>query len=446
MIAHGVVVLRRALLSPEALTVLAFSVAQLALGLGSSRLLTQLASPPALGEYYLYMNLAQWLTLPATSSYPYLWKTWPMARASGRLPAFVRRIRHGLTWQSAFCIAGAAFIGLAGLVPASVQLVGTIAIVSATLAANLTLDPIQTIERRRVRAGVLALLATPFRQFALALACALFVGQSGAALLATQSAYGLFTTAVSVTFLIGVGRKVAGEAEPPTPAAPEETFSRFARFSTPFLVTGAVTQAAVSAERWGLATRADTGATAIFVQAVAVSIAATGAAALPITTYFTPLITQGAAKTPENPLLTASRPLRSYIVLTALALAACSVVISVLAGPLTAVFFGPKYRAIALLLPWTVSGQALFALSQAIALVPISVESTVGLNVALIGSKAAYIGLLVLTTVQGDYALWFSKCFLLSNLFYLLCMLGATALAVRRERARVDSVQAAAGP
>ena len=308
----------RRVFSREALTVLGFSVAQLVLGLGSTRLLTQLATPAALGEYYLYMNLAQWLTLPTGASYLYVWKNWTVARATGQGPGFARAIARGLGWQAIVCALGCLVLRAAGIATGSWLVLAVLGLVAIGQAVNQALDQVQTLERRRVLAGVLGLLATPVRQIALAVGLLLLAHSSSGSLLATQCLYGLATAAFSAwLFRRSIDSHYSGERSTAA-MAPDDLVAlpRFLRFSVPILITGIALQAGASAERWGLALRAAPGATALFVQAVAVSTAAASAATLPISTYFTPIISQAAASSPDDPLGAARRPILLFVAMS----------------------------------------------------------------------------------------------------------------------------------
>jgi O-antigen/teichoic acid export membrane protein len=433
----------RRFLSREALTVVGFSAAQLVLGLGSTRLLTQLADPAALGEYYLYMNLAQWLTLPTAASYLYVWKNWTVARASGQAPAFARSIARGLGWQALVCALGAVLIRAVGLASGSWLMLTALSLVAMGQAVNQALDQVQTLERRRVVAGVLGLLATPVRQLALALGLLVLAassrGSGSGALLLTQCLYGVGTAALSAwLFHLSVDSPYSGQRSP-TSAPPEDLVSlpRFLRFSLPILVTGLALLAGASAERWGLALRAGPDVTALFVQAVAVSTAAVSAATLPISTYFTPIISQAAASSPDDPLGAARHPIRWFVGTSALGLLVATLALAVLSGPITAIFFGPRFHGIAGLLPWAMVGQSLFGLAQAISMIPVAAEATVGVGAAFVSSRAVYLVLLLALPCYGDCGLWFSKCFAFANLLYLAGIVVAALRAMRSRRAAV---------
>jgi O-antigen/teichoic acid export membrane protein len=438
----------RRLLSPEALTVLGFSGAQLVLGLAGTRLLTQVADPAALGEFYLYMNLATWFTVPAASAYLYIWKNWPIARLTGRGPMLARSMGRGLALHAAFCAVGSIALRLAHVTQGPLWLtVGALALISVGLGVNQLLDPVQMLERRRVLGGLLGLLATPVRYVALAVGVLLLHAPSGTSLLEAQCVYGLLTAAFSAWLFRRTVESPYADVERSDGQASAvnlASFSRFLRFSIPFLVTTLTVQIAASVERWGLALRATPQSTALFVQAVGLSTAATGAATLPISTYFQPIISQNAARAPDHPFRAARRPLSLFLALSFLALLSTTIAAVAFARPITEIFFGPRYRGIFELLPWAMAGQALFAMGQALSMIPILVEATAGLAVVLVISKGVYLSLLIAIPSQGDCALWFSRCFALGNLLYLaaMCLLAGKALWARRgtHRAALEPV------
>jgi hypothetical protein len=180
-----------------------------------------------------------------------------------------------------------------------------------------------------------------------------------------------------------------------------------------------------------LALRSSPEATALFVQALGLALAATTAATLPIGTYFTPLISQAAASSPGDPLRAVSRPIRWFVLFSAAALVLCTAAAALLSGPVTTIFFGPRFQAIRELLPWTVLGQSLFLLAQALWMVPIAIESTGGAAAAFALSRVVYLGLLIWVPCHGDCALWYSKSFALANLLYLLAIVVVASRVMR---------------
>jgi O-antigen/teichoic acid export membrane protein len=324
-------------------------------------------------------------------------------------------------------------------VRASSLVLVALAIASVGQAVNAGLDPLQMLERHRVVSGVLGLLSTPVRWAVLSFGVVLVTHTSGASLLWTQAVYGVATAALSAwLFRRTVLSPYRGEpGASHTLASDELGARRFLGFAVPFLVMGIATQAAASAERWGLALRANAGATALFVQTVAVSLAAVSAVSMPISTYFAPIISQAAASTPGDPLSGASRPLRRFIVLSTVAIAAAAAGVGAFSGPITGILFGPRYHDIGVLLPWAMLGQAFFGVSQAVALVPISVDATVSASAALVVSKAIYLVLLLVVPSSGDWALLFVKCFALGNFLYLVGMIAAAVRTMRLRRVRI---------
>ena len=409
---------------------LAFSAAQLVLGLVSARVLTQVTPPNTLGEYYLLMNLAAWLVLPTSSSYLYIWRNWTVARVTGQTRTFSRAIWRGLLSQFAVCALGTVPIGLLGL--GRVHWFGLLAVslTAVGLATNQALDQIQTLERRRGLAGLLGLAATPLRQFALAAAVLVLSQSTGESLLVAQAGYGLVAAGLSVVLF----RKAANAPLSPSvstrPATAEDAltaFPRFVRFAAPFLVNAIVLQVAASAERWGLALRAAPDATALFVQATGVALAATGAVALPVNTYFLPIISQAAAQSANDPIGAARKPFKRFIVLNVALMALATVAMSVLAPLVAHVFFGPRYSGVAPLLPWAMAGQSLFAIGQALSLVPVSVDATRGVAAAFALARLTYVAVLVFIPCPWNCALWFVQCFTAGNLVYLVAILAVVA-------------------
>jgi hypothetical protein len=97
----------------------------------------------------------------------------------------------------------------------------------------------------------------------------------------------------------------------------------------------------------------------------------------------------------------------------------------------TKIFFGPRFQAVQDLLPWTVLGQSLFLLAQAVWMVPIAIESTAGAAAAFAASRVVYLSLLIWVPCHGRCELWFSKSFVLANLLYLLGVVLVASRALR---------------
>lgn len=414
-------------LDREAAAVLAFSVLNTVLGLAANRFLTEVVEPQALGEYYLLINLALWLVMPTASVYAYVWRHWPVAVRQGRGRWLARRMGLGLGGQAALAAAGS--VVLAGLIgwPA----VPWLALVCVGFAVSQAFDLIQTLERRRVIAGVLELIRTPLRQIVLALGSLLAV-QSGVLLLRIHAVYGLLAAAFSVAMLLCVLRR----ERPAAAGDPPRDFS--ARFilgySAPYFLTAAFTQLSTTAERWGLARLADTGQTALFVLALGLSTAAVTAVVTPGSLYYQAIISNRAAEG-ERPLAQALQPILRYALLTAVLLSGLVAGVTLLARPLTALAFGPAFAGIRTLLPWTILGAALFALGQCLVMIPMVRRDTIGPNVTLIASKAVYVGLLFSAGAEvGEAALVFARCYALSHVLYVVLMVLACAVQVRRAR------------
>jgi hypothetical protein len=187
------------------------------------------------------------------------------------------------------------------------------------------------------------------------------------------------------------------------------------------LGTALVTQLCTTAERWGLARVADTSSTALFVQAVGLSMAGAGAANGFLGTYFYPLIHRGAA-TGTDPLAGAQVPLRRYLLLSGAVCLAMVLLGVPLAGPASALLFGPRYAEVARLLPWTVGGSAFFACGQALSVRSLVKRDAIGPNVARTVSLLLYAAALVLLPPGADAALRFSRLYCAAQALYLLLM------------------------
>lgn len=419
----------------EALTVLFFAVLGPLLGLAANRLLTQAVPPLALGQLYLYMNLGLWLTIPATSAFVYVMRHWGIARARGAELHFARGALRGLALQAVVCALGALAFAACGLVPLVPALVLALTIHGIGGAAAQIFTAIPGLERRRVLAGFLGLLSQPVRLIAL-WAGALFLLKArptGDGLLLVQAGYsllfGLLATALFLQWLKRLG------AAPGVAGGDELTLRSFAAFSAPYLFTAVLTQVATSAERWGLARFQDPAATALFVQAVGLSMAIAGAFTQVLDTYYTPIISTAAAADPL-PLRGARKPVLAYLALTGLALGLMVVCVAFLSGPLTVALFGPRYAAVGPLLPWTACGAALFAVGQALSMVPFVTRDPIGQNVARSVALVTYSAALLLLPRVEQAALVFSKLFAAGHGLYVLFMLGVVLVQVRAHRQR----------
>ncbi len=416
----------------EAQTVVLFSALNLVLGLASNRLLTGAVPPFILGELYLFMNVALWLTLPTASGYVYVARHWPVARAHGAVGRLTTGIFKGLAIQALVIALGAGALRAFGFRYAAGF--GALALVAVSIGQAIiqALEPIQGSERRRVIAGILGLLGTPARQLLLALGFVLLSSHGFAGLLVAQAGYSMFAAAASMGALAILLRRHP-DSHPETPVARAQLSIRsFLAYAGPYLAGVVAAQLSTTAERWGLARRADTSATALFVQAVGLSTAAASACTGFLTAYFLPIITQSAS-TGQRPLASSWATSRKYVALAAAVLGGLVVAGATCAAPATRVLFGDRFQAVEALLPWTLLGAALFAFGQVLAVFPHSAREPVAPNVAYIASRGLYAALLVLSGSSPNLPLTFSKYFAACNALYVVSMSIFSLRLARRE-------------
>jgi O-antigen/teichoic acid export membrane protein len=429
----GILIWRRLRSNREARIVLVFSVLYILVGLGSNRLLTQLIEPEILGTYYLAMNLVVWLTLPATSAYIYVWRHWPVARANRVVKRFSRGLAWGLAGLAVVAMVGS--LGMAGGGIIGWEVVPFLCLLSLGTGINQVLDQIQTLERRRVTAGVLNLLGTPARQLVLALA-ALVLAPTGLILLGVQAVYGLLIATLSFGLCWLVIRNTSQEPDDDAKIPEGLRRSQFLWFCCPYLATAIISQLCNTAERWGLAHSADAGTTAQFVQAVGLAMAVVTASVAPLGTYFQPLISQAASQG-DSPLSQAMRPIRSYLLWVIGVLAVVATGTWLFAPYLTMILFGPAFSSVSDLLPLAVLGAGLFTLGQCVVVVPIAVRDPIGPNAAFLVSKAIYLALLVALPVSAEPAYRFCVYFAAGNAVYLAVILCVSVFWMR-EAAETD--------
>lgn len=419
----------------EAAIVVAFSSASVVGGLIGNRVLTQIVTPRALGELYLLMNLAHWLTIPTAAGYVYITRHWQVAQAHGSAHRFARAIGWGLLAQTGVAGVGALALHLLGIGIASWSSLCILWAICIAQAATQSLDPVQSMERRRVTAGLLGILGGPGRPFALALG-ALFIAQSGMGLLKAQAIYSSLLALATIAAFAWVLWRSPRSPEPSL--STELTLAAFVAFAAPSLVSSVMTQACASAERWGLAELANPGATALFVQAVGLATTVAGAATTFLNTYFLPLITQHALKT-ATPLRAARRPIQAYLLWNFFALAAAAGGIAAMSHSLTHLLFGPRFGSVGDLLPWTMVGAALFALGQALQIYPFTAREMTSPNVAFVLSKVAYVIVLLACASRGSgAAVLFAKVYATGSLLYAVAMVGVATRLIRRERGAVS--------
>lgn len=409
------------------------------LGLLANRLLTQAVPPAALGQLYLYMNLGLWLTIPSTSAFVYVMRHWGIARARGAELLFARGAVRGLLLQAVVCAVGALAFAMAGLMPLKLALVLALTIHGTSGAAAQIFTAIPGLERRRALAGFLGLLSQPVRLIALwGGALILMRGRpTGDGLLLVQAGYSL-VFGLLATWLFFQWLRRLGPL-PGVSGGDELSLRSFANFSLPYVFTAFLTQVATSAERWGLARFQDPAATALFVQAVGLSTALAGAFTGVLNTYYTPIISTAAAAVPL-PLRGARKPVLAYLALSGLALSLMAGCVALLSGPLTVALFGPRYAAVGPLLPWTACGAALFAVGQALSMIPFVTRDAIGQNLARSAALIVYSGALLFLPRVEDAALVFSKLFAAGHALYVVLMLGVVVWQVRGHRLAARSL------
>lgn len=431
--------LQRALNNYEARVVTVFSGLQLLLGLVGNRLLTGAVPPELLGKYYLYTNILLWLSLPSTSLYVYFMRHWSVARQHGVPGLLARRMAWVAAVQALLGLCGgllAAWSGKAGW-----WAVPFLTLIPAAVAIQQLLGQVPALERRRVMAGWLS-LASVSRPWFLA-AAALLPSLSLPMLLALHLVCSAAEVVLTLALLKWVLREIPLAAPSATCSRDLEPLSML-HFAFPYFITAIVTQCAGSAERWGLAAKADTAATALFVQAVGLAAAAVGAVMLPLRGYFHPIISELSGRT-DAPLRSTAVVLRRYMFTAVLSLSTLVLAVAMAAQPLTSVLLGARYQTAALLLPLTIVGAALFGLGQALAMVPFAARNAWGPNGALWCSNAFYIFAL-LSVPSDDRMLWrYCMLFIASNIVYAIFMCGIVIWHYRRA-ANSPSVSGAAGP
>lgn len=434
--------LQRLRRSTEATTVLVFSGLQVVLTLVSNRVLTELVPPAHLGEFYLLMNVVMWITLPTASGFIYVWRHWAHAVETGTEQTLFGFLRRAVGIQILFAIVVACVMRAAGWVVPSWRSAVFLVAACVGQAVGQAFDQVQTLKRRRVTAGILALIATPLRQLVLGVSAAAFVLDNGVDILGAQAAY--VTVAAGLSYFLTA--RLVPKASEPTADAPFVSAPTFLRFAAPFFFAGAATQVAASAERWGLALRADPGAAAVYVQALGLASAAAGAITNPIGNFFSPLIASGGAKTPENPLVGARSALKRYLVAMLVVLIGEALFVAIFARLLAGLFFGAKYSATATLLPWVAVAQAAFAFAVALAMVPLVAGRTVSVNIATTTARLAFVALVVFGPSLGRADQTFAIYLMVAQCAYLLLMLWIALAAFRESSRRAGAGDAKVSP
>jgi hypothetical protein len=423
----------RLLRNREAQVVTGFSLANAALGVLANRVLTQLVAPRPLGELYLLLNLALWLTVPSSAAFLYVQRNWATAKAQGVPRWFAAQVVRFLGAQGGLALLALLAAGALGLLPSGGPVALALLAAACAQAVLQLVTQLAALERRRVAAGVLDLLAQPGRLVFLGVGAHLLLGAaaSGVHLLELHA---VWTVALAGLVLWLAVRLVRAAAPEPDRGAPGPALSLPAalHFCLPFLGTTLAIQIGTSAERWGLARLADPAATALFVQATGLSLAAAGAATSFLGAYFYPLI--HAAGAGERPLEGARVPLRRYLLLSALASAAMVACGVPFAGPAARLLFGPRFAQVESLLPWTLAAAAAFVLGQAIAMVSVVARDAKGPNLARSLPLALYVVALLAWPRSAEPALLFSRLYLAQQLLYLAASAAAALRAVARAR------------
>jgi O-antigen/teichoic acid export membrane protein len=416
----------------EASIVVAFSALNVVGGLVGNRVLTQVVAPKLLGEFYLLLNLAQWLIVPTMGANIYLMRHWPIALTHRQAGRFTRAIGKGFVVQAIVAALGVLVIRYFDLGISSISGELALWLASLALVVQQAFDPVQNMARRRITAGILAFFVQPFRPFALAAGLLLLAAPTGIGLLGVQAFYSgvvALLTFGCLLWLIAPGRS---HADLPAPPDPELAFSGFKSHFVPYFFGAALTQGCFSAERWGLARLADPGSTALFVQAVGLSMAVAGSSVSFVNTYYYPIIFRSAEG--QMPLRAAAKPIRRYFywVTTILVLAVLGV--WVLAPTVTPILFGMRFHAVVDLLPWAMLGSALFILGETVGVLAFTARETVVSNFARWAVQVGYIAALVLVRPSGNAALMYCKIYVCKNLMHVI-MMGAVGLwLLARER------------
>jgi hypothetical protein len=388
------------------------------------------------------MNVALWLTLPTASGYVYVTRHWPIARAEGMTRRFAGGIFRALGIQVG--IVGIGALVLIALAPDRFSWhVGALLFVIATCQSfHQALDPIQGAERRRVVAGVLGLLASPIRPFIIAAGFALALDKTALTLLSFH-AVATILLAGSASLALVVVLRQKPDVPPHTSVNRAHLSVRsFFRYAGPYFIGVFVAQICTTAERWGLAQRCDTAATALFVQAVALGTAVASSCSSLIMAYYVPIVTQAGAASAQ-PLQAAWAILKRYVLVSASVMAALILLGIPLAPMATRLFFGSRFMAVEQLLPWTIFGAAMFALGQVLSVFPHCAREVVSPNLNYILSRSLY-GALLLFAGSGYLPRAFAMFFAASNTVYALLMAGAAVWLTLRQRRAARIAQVAA--
>ncbi len=406
----------RAATDREARVVLFFTVLAIVGGFFGNRLLTQVARPEALGTYYLYANLAQWLSMPAAAAYVYVIHHWPIAREHGDGSRFARAIGIGALLQIPLAVVGTLLFFAFHLVDSGGVALGVGLLCIGTGVFQLY-SSIPYAERRRTWAGVLGLMGGAGRPFIQALGVVALGAAAGAGLLGSAAALQLAAAGVAVYMFRSIVRGAATSAAPQQTS--ELTLRAFLSYSVPGFFGVFVGQLASSVERWGLARSSDVAATALFVQAIGLSTAAASALGALFQNYFYPFATNAAARDLSDPLGAAAPVLLRFYALLSCALGCFALLIALFVRQITALAFGSQFAAVSALLPWTTVGACLFSLGQALTIALFIARAPLWPNLSRITSQTLYAAALILLPKGPDPAGRFARLFACAQLLYV---------------------------
>ncbi|MCM0605499.1 MAG: hypothetical protein KA715_05365 [Xanthomonadaceae bacterium] len=389
--------LQRLLKNREALQVLMFSGIGAIFSLLSNRLLTEVATPSELGKLYLLLNLTLWIIIPTSSSYLYIVHNWPVAIKNNLTHWFLKRIIYALFIQSWLSIIICWILYHFQLFEvSSVKIALCVCLMAIFQALFQTFYSIPTSERRRVLAGILDWMNTFGRPLFLSLGV-LFAGESSLnALLNAQTIHSLSAGVLASSFfyLLLKQRKASHSGKTGFELL---SFNSYKNFFLPTFFTTIIAQAAASAERWGLAQHSDTSSTAIFVQAIGLSLAVAGVINSILMGYFYPIITQSAAESVDSPLKSAWKPVIQFLKLSVFFYIIMALFGFLFSRILTPLLFGAKFLNVESILPITLLGTAVMGLTQTITIPIYTARDALSPNVAKTISLSVYLTLLLLT-------------------------------------------------
>jgi hypothetical protein len=368
-----------------------------------------------LGRYYMYMNVALWLSLPSAGAYAFVFRYWTLAKHRNVSMTFLRLLGIALVIEAGFA---AAVIGGLYLVRSLVAREALVALwlSGVSQAALQTIVPVPASERRRVTAGVLAFAMTPLRYLALAIGA-----RSGFA----SASHLLWVHALYCALLAAgawwiVRRNVdPRHTQPIKSVLPRGTGREVLHFSVPYIITACLTQLSASAERWGLAGLDSPAAAAVFVLSVGVATAGTNAVASPLLAYYQPLITRAASGIGGA---SATAYLRKLVIWTFVVVVLVAMGAGLFSRIATAYLFGREYAIIADVLPWTAIGAGAFAIGQALSMYPYAAKDGLRPNVAFGAAQIVYVVILLTYRPTQGHALRFARVYAASYSGYAALM------------------------